>query len=206
MRKEKSSPAVGIAAPVKLTALCRKSNSHLFMPRACFGHIGTLFLSSLQLFFLLCSKFEYFTNTLFFFFFHWITHLLEVSAEQNRCTYSSSCTHGTTPAPRPSPPHLPTSPLHPPLASLHFTHLWGQLCAPLSSQRSHTHSAKPHSSLSAPASLMFLTVPQCPSVLPACNALGSCESRSLSSFSSLFLSAPHFGDTHIIYFMTEDSI
>ena len=49
--ERKSSPAVGIAAPVKLTALCRKSNSHLFMPRACFGHIGTLFLSSLQLFF-----------------------------------------------------------------------------------------------------------------------------------------------------------
>lgn len=204
MRKEKSSPAVGIAAPVKLTALCRKSNSHLFMPRACFGHIGTLFLSSLQLFFLLCSKFEYFTNTLFFFFFHWITHLLEVSAEQNRCTvvHAPMAQH-RLPAPL-SPP--PTSPLHPPLASLHFTHLWGQLCAPLSSQRSHTHSAKPHSSLIAPASLMFLTVPQCPSVLPACNALGSCESRSLSSFSSPFLSAPHFGDTHIIYFMTEDSI
>lgn len=140
----------------------------------------------------------------FFFFFHWITHLLEVSAEQNRCTvvHAPMAQH-RLPAPL-SPP--PTSPLHPPLASLHFTHLWGQLCAPLSSQRSHTHSAKPHSSLSAPASLMFLTVPQCPSVLPACNALGSCESRSLSSFSSPFLSAPHFGDTHIIYFMTEDSI
>lgn len=139
MRKEKSSPAVGIAAPVKLTALCRKSNSHLFMPRACFGHIGTLFLSSLQLFFPLCSKFEYFTNTLFFsfFFFHWITHLLEVSAEQNRCTYSSSCTHGTTPAPRPSlsPPHLPPAPasclftLHPSVGAI--------MCPPLVPAQPH---------------------------------------------------------------------
>lgn len=51
---------------------------------------------------------------------------------------------------------------HQPIASFHFTHLWGQLCATLSSQHNHTHSAKPHSSLSAPASLMFLTVPQYP--------------------------------------------
>lgn len=53
---------------------------------------------------------------------------------------------------------------HTPASCLFTLHpsVWGQLCAPLSSQWSHTHSAKPHSSLSAPASLMFLTVPQCP--------------------------------------------
>lgn len=84
-----------------------------------------------------------------------LTNLLEVSAEQNRCTCSSLCTHGT---------HLlPASSPYPLLASLHFTHLWGQLhAASHPSAATHTHSAKPHSSLSAPASLMFLTVPQCP--------------------------------------------
>lgn len=118
------------------------------MPCACFGHVHTLFN------FFSCACWSLNISVTFFFPFVPLTHLLEVSAKQNRCTYSSSCTHGT---------HLlPASSPHPPLASLHFTHLRGQLCAPLSSQRSHTHSAKPHSSLSAPASLMFLTVPQCP--------------------------------------------
>lgn len=138
---------MSIAAPVKL---CRKSNSHLLC--LVWTHMHT---HPLQLFLPCLPKFEYFSDIFFRFTLDvLLTHLLEVSAKQNRCTCSSSCTHGT---------HLhPASSPHPPLASLHFTHLWGQLCAPLLSQRSHTHSAKPHSSLSAPASLMFLTVPQCP--------------------------------------------
>lgn len=57
------------------------------------------------------------------------------------------------------PGHRLASSLHPLLASLHFTHLRGQLCAPLASQKT-THTHKPHSSLSAPASFVFLPVPQ----------------------------------------------
>lgn len=64
------------------------------------------------------------------------------------------------------------------------THLRGQLYAPLLSQRSHTHSAKPQSSLSAPASLSPPTVP------PSTGLLPPCESRAAPSFSCLFLSAP----------------
>lgn len=94
---------------------------------------------------------------------------------------------------------------HPPTSCL-FTHLRGQLHAPLSSQCSHTHSLS-----------KTTLIPQCTCIPPVCNrptmpsaywpcsALqGSCESRFLSS--SSFLSAPHFGDIHVIYFMSEDSI
>lgn len=149
--ERRSRPVVGIAAPVKLTALCRKTNSHLLylvLVLALLIPSSTSFLG-LQRTFNISPWHFFFCSTQHLL----LTHLLEVSAKQNRCTYSSSCTRGA---------HLlPASSPYPPFASLHFAHLWGQLRAPLSSQCSHTHSAKPHSSLSAPASL-FVTVPQCP--------------------------------------------
>lgn len=122
-----------------------------------------------------------------------LTHLFEVSAKQNRCTGSAPMAHT-------SPPSFPASrlfTLHPSVGAI--------TCPPLIPAQPHTLSKTtfipqctciPHVSNS----------PTMPSVYRSYNAPGSCESRSLSSFSFLFLSAPHFGDIHIIYFMTEDSI
>lgn len=92
-------------------------------------------------------------------------------------------------------------------ASLHFTHLLGQFHAPLSSQCMQTHSAKPHSFLSCTCIPPVSNSPRMPSVCwPVRRPRVSAKEDHcrLSVFSPL--SAPHFGDIHVIYFMTEDSI
>lgn len=100
-REKKRSPSVGKAAPVKLNVLCQKNVSHLFSLfslYAYFGHICTRSLTLPQLFFghacwsanvspLRC--FSPLTPHVL------LTHLLEVSAEQNRRLYCQPRTQGT---------------------------------------------------------------------------------------------------------------
>lgn len=142
---------MGIAAPVKLTVLCRsKSNSHLL----CVTLVLDTYAHSSYPRFNFSPEVWIFYNNFFPYFalddsFAW-------GFPQSKIDSHPVAAAPMAPTAAPPPPHTR------PLASLHFTHLWGQLCAPLLSQRCHTHSAKPHSSLSAPASPLFLTVPQWP--------------------------------------------
>lgn len=106
-----------------------------------------------------------FHSDIFFFHSTWdalLSHLLEVYCKSPKKNHA----HTVVGAPMAHTLAHTLAPrfFHTPASCLFTLHpsVWGQLCAPLSSQWSHTHSAKPHSSLSAPASLMFLTVPQCP--------------------------------------------
>lgn len=108
-------------------------------------------------------------------------------------TYSSRCTHSA---------HLlPTTRL----LALYTSPICGGNYVPPSHPGAAIHTQQNHiHPLSAPASLMSLTVPQCPlsAGLQRHRVAAGADHAHLLSF----LSAPHFSDTHIIYFMTEDSI
>lgn len=130
---------MGIAAPVKLTALCRKSNPHLLCLLLV---LDTYAHSSCPLFnfFLLClPKFEYFSDICFTLGVL-LTHLLEVSAEPNRCTYSGSCTHGT----HSLPPSARLSPTHPRLLPLYTSPICGGNYVPPSHPGAATRTQQNH--------------------------------------------------------------
>lgn len=143
INKERSSLVVGIAGN-KLCALGRKNNTRLFILCACFGHSihtsYTIFYFSFFLFLLFLQTYLRFVSI----------PLLEVSA--NWSTYAQA----------PMAPILPSSlsPTHPPLVS---SPICGGNYMPPSHPSAATHTQQNRTyPPSAPASLLFLTVPQCP--------------------------------------------
>lgn len=144
------------------------------------------------------------------FFFHstWdalLSHLLEVYCKSPKkpCTYGSWCTHGTHTCTHTCSPLLP----HTRLLPLYTSPICvgAIMCPPLIPVKPHTLSKTtfipqctciPHVSNS----------PTMPSVYrPTTLRVPVRAHRCHLSLLSL-PSAPHFGDTHIIYFMTENSI
>lgn len=196
LKEVKTISSVGIAEADKLNTLCWEWYPS-FIPYACLGHVYAHMPSAIFNFFPLfwtCNSSLWLFLKTHFNLFGFIGLLQKLT----RCTYSSSCTHGTD--------LLPISSTRPPLASLLSLHPSAGtiICPPLIPAQPHTLSKTtfipqctciPHVS----------TVPQCPR-LSAYSAPGSCESRTLSSSSCLFLSAPHFGDIRVIYFTAKDSI